>query len=187
MRSAEYFCSLSPSEPQQNSFDFCPSSGTLDYYRASVPTLSAQRCGAQLPEQGRVHEDCLKTHAEGLARALPSTGAANISMCAPASTATVIISAGINIPAGNGAQGHRAPNVTERQTGRPGVVRGRAGVRTHSVVPSSVSQGNYQCLKAGNMPAPSTLPTPGTPLSAVIFLDISHGLGTVFPQDLAQN
>lgn len=127
------------------------------------------------------------SRAEGLARALPSTGAANISMLAPASTATVIISAGINIPAGNGAQGHKAPNVTEGQTGRPGAVRGRAGVRTHSPVPPSMSQGDYQRLEPGNMPAPSTLPTPRTPLSAVIFLDTSHGLGTVCPQDLAQN
>lgn len=67
-------------------------------------------------------------HAEDLARAVPSTGAANISVLAPASMATVIISAGINIPAGNGLQGHRAPNVTEGQIGRPGAVRNRAGV-----------------------------------------------------------
>lgn len=80
------------------------------------------------------------TYVEGLARAMPSTGAANISMLVPASMATVIISAGINIPAGNDLQGYRAPNVAEGQTGRPAVVRGRVGGRTHSPVPPSVPQ-----------------------------------------------
>lgn len=80
------------------------------------------------------------TYIKGLARAVPSTGAANISMLAPASTATVIISAGINIPAGNGLQGHRAPDVTKGQTERPGVVRSRSRVRIRSSVPPNVFQ-----------------------------------------------
>lgn len=60
-------------------------------------------------------------------------------MLAPVSTPTIIISSGITIPAGNSLQGHRAPDVTEGQTGSPGVVRSRARVRTCSLVLPDVS------------------------------------------------
>lgn len=68
-------------------------------------------------------------------------------MLAPASMATVIISGGINIPAGNELQGHRAPHVTEGQTGRPGAVSSRAGVRNPtcpSETESSWGPGTHQ-------------------------------------------
>lgn len=109
------------------------------------------------------------TYVEGLARAVHSTGAANISMLVPASMATVIISAGINIPAGNYLQGHRAPSVAEGQTRQPAVVRGRVGGRTlplsHPMCPSEAGG----ALEAGNMLATSTLQHHAFPLSAVIF------------------
>lgn len=129
--SAEYLRSLPSSKPDRHGREPCSGSRTLGRHRASIPGLSTGDDESSSGSRGGLAGNDVRTCAEGLARADRSTGAANISLGAPASTATVIISGGINIPAGNGLQGHRAPDVTERQTRRPGAARGRAGVRTH--------------------------------------------------------
>lgn len=134
LRSAEYLCSLPSSEPNQNSCEFCSSSGTLGKHRASIPGCQHGDESSSQNRGGLPGTD-VSTYVEGLARAGRPTGATNISLLAPASTVTVIISGGINIPAGNGLQGHRAPDVTEGHRRRPGAVRGRAEVRTHFSVP----------------------------------------------------
>lgn len=134
LRSAEYLCSLPSSEPNQNSCGFCSSSGTLGRHRASIPGCQHGDESSSRSRGGLPGTD-VSTYVEGLARAGRPTGAANISPLAPASTVTVIISGGINIPAGNRLQGHRVPDVTEGRRRRPGAVRGRAEVRTHFSVP----------------------------------------------------
>lgn len=55
-RSAEYLCSLPSSEPNQDSLEFHPSSGTVGKYRASVPSLSKEMV-SPAHRAGRAGED----------------------------------------------------------------------------------------------------------------------------------
>lgn len=97
-------------------------------------------------------------YAKGLTRAA-LTGASNISTLAPVSTPTIIISSGINIPAGNSLQGHRAPDVTEGQTGSPAVVRSRAGSEPAALPHSTCPSETISSLGAGSVHSPDTTPS----------------------------